>query len=467
MKTLQSRIALWYGILLGVSLVAYSLAVGFTFTRHLSEEIDRRVHEDIELAARALVIDGEGLPTWAGGYLGKAIAEEEGGGHVIEVFDGEGEARLVAHTMPYPQLARPVGPEPPHSIAGPLGPLRTMTEVVSIGSAAFFVRASLSEAGVRRQIRELWLELGVISFVVLALGGWGGMALVRRAFKPLSQMAEDAQRITADDLHARLQPDLRAGAELQQLGDAFNATLQRLESSFDQLRRFTADVSHELRTPLTGLRTVGEVALGRGGSVDDHREAIETMLEATDRLSRLTDELLALARLDASQPGAGFESVDLAALVAEVVDQASVLAEERRQSLVLDAPESVMIFGDPRALRRAVLNIIDNAIKYSPEGTRVDVRVTASGESAVVEVRDQGPGIPPEYHERVFERFFRVDKSRSRELGGTGLGLSLVRRIVLSHSGTVGLSSGGGEGSTFRLSLPLAARGLSPARAPS
>jgi heavy metal sensor kinase len=444
--TLRARIILWYGAIIAVCLLAYSIAVGLSFSTHVRRELDHRVHEDIELAARALVIDRDGNASWAGGFLNKQIAEEESGGHWVEVWDAN-RRLLIAGTFD-PGLTHEPQIRSAYTREFPTGPVRVKTEAVTVEGRRFLVRAAVSEISARDQVRSLWMQLGGITLLVLVIGGIGGTALAHRLVGPLERMAAHARRITAEELHERLSVD-QGGQELEQLGDAFNTTLARLEGSFAQLRRFTADASHEIRTPLTALRSVGEVALQGAKSGEEYREVIGTMLEEVDRLARLSDELLALARAEAGQVHYQFEPLDLATLAKDVAEQLEVLAEERGQSLVVDASEPVLVQADRITLRQALINLIDNAIKYSPEGAQVNVRVG----DAFVEVEDNGPGIPPEHLEKIFDRFYRIDPSRSREMGGTGLGLSLVKLTTEAHGGHVEVESEPGRGTTFRLLL--------------
>ncbi|HXG58238.1 MAG TPA: ATP-binding protein [Thermoanaerobaculia bacterium] len=454
-RTLRARIALWYGAIITLSLLGYSLTVAISFARHVRSELDRRVHEDIELAARAIVVDASGSPSWPGGFLAKEIEEEEGGGHWVEVWNLTGTRLLTAGTFDpaLPDAVRTAGPL--RTVVTHAGPVRTMTETVHVGDATFLVRAAVREVGARAQVRSLWTQLAMISAAVLLVSGFGGIAIAHRLLWPLARMADRARRITAQELHERLNVDV-TGEELESLRDAFNTTLARLEASFDQLRRFTADASHEIRTPLTALRSVGEVALRSARSADEYREVIGTMLEEVDRLSRLAGELLAIARAEAGEARFVFDAVDLSKLAREVVGQLEVLAEEREQRLVVDAPEPVVARADRLALRQALINLVDNAIKYSPERSQVTVTVRPGAHLAVVEVRDEGAGIPPEHASRIFERFYRIDPSRSHELGGTGLGLSLVKLIAEAHGGRVEVESVVGRGSMFRLSVPAA-----------
>jgi heavy metal sensor kinase len=457
LRSLRGRITLFFGSILAACVTAYSIAVGVFFTGHVNAELDRRVHEDVELATRAVVVDAAGRASWAGGFLGKQVEEEAGGGHWIEVWNEGGERLLGTGTIEDPDLGPPVRPRRGTTRTAPstAGPLRVLSEMVLVGDRSFVVRAAVLEAGTRAQIRTLWFELVAVSATVLLLGGIGGLLLARRVLGPLSRMAEHARRITAEELHERLKSD-GSGVELDLLRDSFNETLARLERSFDQLRRFTADASHELRTPLTALRSVGEVALRGSRTEDEYRDVIGTMLEEVDRLSRLADELLTLARAEAGSAHLKLEQVDLTAIAAEVVEQLSVLAEERGQNLVTDLVSSAPVRGDRLALRQALLNLVDNAIKYAPEGSSITVRSGSAARAAFVEVADEGPGIAPEHQGRVFERFYRVDQSRSRDAGGTGLGLSLVKWAAEAHGGRVELESTVGKGSRFRMALPLA-----------
>lgn len=459
-RSLRTRITLWYGAIIAVCLSAYSIAVGVSFAAHVRAELERRVHEDVELAARSLLLDGDGRASWPGGFLGKEVDEEEGGGHWIEVWSAEGERLLATGSMIPPGLDRPqivsAGAAQGRTVEGPSGPLRVMTELVRVQGRSLIVRAAVSEAPSRSQVHRLWLELLGLLVSVLTLGGFGGYVLAHRSLGPLARMAEDARRITAEQLHERLPHDT-SSSELDQLRDSFNDTLTRLERSFDQLRRFSADASHELRTPLTALRSVGEVGLRNARTVADYREVVGSMLEEVDRLTRLADELLTLARAEAGEAKLHAEPVDLSALAVEVGDRLSVLAEEREQVVETRTNGPVVVQGDRLALRQALVNLLDNAIKYSPPRARVVVATGRNGNDVFLAVTDEGSGIAAEHLERVFDRFYRIDKSRSREMGGTGLGLALVKWTAEAHGGRVELDSEEGKGSTFRLVFPSTA----------
>ena len=457
--SLRTQITVGYGLLIAVCLCAYSVVAGLSFGRHAGAALDHRAHEDIELAARALVLEGE-RPAWAGGFLGKHVEEEEGGGHRVEVWSLAGELLLTAGTF----CSDGLGPAPSlvdaeeggaRTVELPVGPVRMMTELVRASESRFLVRAGVSEAPTRALVRSVWFELSFLSAAVLAVGGLAGWAFSRKALAPLARMADRARQITAEQLHGRMDIE-PASAELEQLRDAFNDTLSRLERSFEQLRRFTADAAHELRTPLTALRSVGEVGLRSARSEEDLREVVGTMLEEVDRLSRLAGDLLGLARAESGQSPLRVEPLELAALAAEVCENLLVLAEVRGQLLDRSAVRPAEVLGDRVALRLALMNLVDNAIKYGPEGSRVSVVTGQSTKTAWVEVVDEGPGIALEHQVHVFERFYRVDEGRSRGRGGTGLGLALVKWTAEAHGGRVELESEPGRGSRFRMILPRA-----------
>jgi len=307
---------------------------------------------------------------------------------------------------------------------------------------------------VEQQLREILVVLVLGLPLIVALAGVGGYVMARRALVPIDHLGAEARRLTAERLHERLSvPNQRD--EIGRLAAVINQTLARLESSFDQLRRFTADASHELRTPLSVIRGIGEMNLSEARTPAEYRDAIGSMLEEVDRLTRLVDTLLRLSRGDAGTVRLSREAVDLGQLTREVVASLAILAEERRQRVNVDAADHVPVSADRVVLSDAITNVIDNAIKYSPAGSSIDVCVHRDGDHVTVAVTDQGPGIPAEDRERIFDRFYRIDEGRSRETGGTGLGLAIARWAVETHGGHIAVESAGG-GSTFLIVVPIA-----------
>jgi heavy metal sensor kinase len=276
--------------------------------------------------------------------------------------------------------------------------------------------------------------------------------LARKALTPVKRLHRLAAEITIDRLDRRL-PVGNAGDEVGQLSQTINAMICRLEQSVAEIRRFTADASHELRTPLTAIRTEAEVALSKPMDVSDYHQLLGSILEECERLTRLTEQLLTLAREDRGL-GAGVDkSVDVHALLEDVVRTMTPLAEAKGLKLRLEGRARGHVRGDDSRLRRVFVNLLDNAIKYTPRGA-VEVRCEQADHEVRVTVRDEGIGIPPEHLPRVFDRFYRVDKARSRELGGTGLGLSIAKTIVVAHGGRIDLTSIPGQGTICTVTLP-------------
>jgi len=325
-----------------------------------------------------------------------------------------------------------------------------------VGTRPTLIRLAHSEEPLWREFGRLLSVLLLGLPVALAIAGAGGYGLARRTLAPLDSMTRRAGQITAERLTERL-PVENPEDELGQLARVFNDTLARLERSFDQLRRFTADASHELRTPLTAIRTVGEVGLQREGDAAHYKDTIGSMLEEVNRLTSLVDDLLAISRADAGHIQLRPANVSVVDLVRESAALLEALAEEKGQHLAVEGNGGAVVYGDRLMLRQALVNLIDNAVKHSPAGGRISIRVEARGrEEAVVEVEDSGPGIDPEHRSRVFDRFYRVDKARSRDAGGAGLGLSIAKWAVEANGGRIELESKQDKGCTFRIRLPLA-----------
>jgi heavy metal sensor kinase len=303
-------------------------------------------------------------------------------------------------------------------------------------------------------IRNLALILVAGIPVALLLALLGGFFLAGRALSPVKDITRKAQDITAENLSERL-PVKNPHDEIGHLAGVFNETLGRLESSFQQLRRFTADASHELRTPLTSIRSVGEVALKKSGDSDAFREAIGSMLEDTERLTRLVDNLLVLARGDAGKAKLNLASVDLGSLVLEVVEELRVLAEEKNQILAASVEKNVEAKVDKETIRLALSNILHNAILHTQADGKVKIRMARSdGEGTIIDITDNGPGIPESERIRVFERFYRIDKARSRAAGGAGLGLAIARWAVDVNGGSISFREKDGPGTLCRIILP-------------
>jgi heavy metal sensor kinase len=325
------------------------------------------------------------------------------------------------------------------------------------GGAAWNRDRQSAEEHLRTQLREVLTVLALGLPLVVILAGAGGYVLARRALAPIDHLGAEARRITAENLHERLTVT-NPTDEIGRLTAVINETLARLDASFTHLRRFTADASHELRTPLAVVRGIGESIVAEPRSRTEYEEAIGSMLEEVDRMTNLVETLLRLARGDARTIRLSYEEVRLDDLVRDVLASLAVLIEERHQTLTLDIAESVVVSVDRVVLREAISNVLDNAIKYSPVGSTIAVRMDRSSGGAVLTVADQGPGIGLAYRERIFDRFFRIDEGRSREQGGAGLGLAIARWAVEAHGGRITAHEASSGGAEFRIVLPLTHR---------
>jgi heavy metal sensor kinase len=292
--------------------------------------------------------------------------------------------------------------------------------------------------------------------VGLLLAGTGGYFLARKSLAPVVAMGEHARRIGATNLHERL-PVLNANDELGQLATTFNDLLNRLDESFERQRRFVADASHELRTPLAILRGEAEVAMSQNGrKAEDYLESLGILHEETSRLIKIVEDLFTLTRADSGQYLLSPEEIYLEEVVAECAHSARTLAREKNIELSVDASSECLVRGDQALLRRMILNLLDNAIKYTAEGGRVEIACRTTNTGFEVDVTDTGPGIAPELQSRIFERFFRADPARSRSgrEGGAGLGLSIALWIAEAHHGQLELVRSDATGSHFAVYLP-------------
>jgi heavy metal sensor kinase len=303
-------------------------------------------------------------------------------------------------------------------------------------------------------------DLGVVRRVILlalplllGLAGIGGYLLTTHSLAPLNWMAEQAREITGSNLNRRLEIG-HAAEELAVLAASFNELLARLDQSFEAMRRFVADASHELRTPIAVIRGEADVALSHERGAGEYQESLAIVLDESRRLSRLVDDLLNLARADAGRVRLEVQEFYFNELLVECCRSMQTLASASDIALECRSAGDVQFRGDEALLRRLVINLLDNAIRYTPPGGKVSVELEADAAGARIRISDTGAGIPPEAAPHVFERFYRADKARSRQDGGFGLGLAIVKWIAEAHNGSVELARNSGPGTTFTVTLP-------------
>ena len=307
---------------------------------------------------------------------------------------------------------------------------------------------------IRDLLQSLYGIFLILAPIALTASIFGGLALANKSLAPVIDIDTRTRRITAENLDQTL-PVTATDDEIGRLTLTINEMIRRLHDSFAQVRQFSADASHELRTPLTIVRGEIELALRTPKSPDQYRRVLESTLEEVLRLTSIIDNLLTLAKADQGLYQADFSEVDLRLLLEELFEDSEVLASQKHIAVSLAAGSSIRIVGDRLRLRQLFLNLIDNAIKYTPEGGRVALAIERQNGNAVFTVSDTGIGIPPEEIPKVFDRFYRVDKARSREMGGSGLGLSIAKWIAELHRGSIAVESELQHGSVFTVRLPV------------
>jgi heavy metal sensor kinase len=460
--SIRWRLTLWYGAVLALVLAIFGgsvyLMMRHTLTARVGAGLLMESAEVEQEVARAG--DAEHLKTWLqrrfAGHPGFDIQVSKPGGEPVFRSDRIRETGL-------PVLSSP--PAPGHTVfvdrdfgrgrfhvsnrgvAGPDGPL-----VVQVA-------ASLAQND--HELGELLTVLWFAGPLALAAALAGGYFLARRALAPVDRMTLEASAITAAHLHKRLAVG-KQGDELDRLASTLNDMIARLERSFDETRRFVADAAHELRTPLAVIHNAAEVALDGPREPEQYRRFLEDILEEEGRLKRLAEQLLFLCREDAGLTPVVREEVRLDTIVRQAAEPMGELAVANGLTLVAEHLEPCPVSGDADGLRRLLFNLLDNAIKYTPEGGKVEARCKCDGGSATLTVSDTGAGIPSERLPHIFERFYRADPARSREAGGIGLGLAICRAIVESHGGTIRLESEVGEGTRVIVNFPV----LEPGRLP-
>jgi heavy metal sensor kinase len=464
-RSLSFRLVAWYaGVLTGVFVLLGLLT--FSFLRH-------------SLEANVLDAQARRARQIAGTLVAQVPRESEGAlrGEVEKLYSPEINDRFIrisradghvvyASATPRSELFDPARVPPiagdflegaARKVAVPGGGALLIAAVPATGSdgTLYRVEVGTSAASAENTLAQVLFMLAVGLPVAVAVAVAGGFILVRRALEPVERMAVKAEEITQHSLSERL-PVVRSGDELERLSISLNHMISRLEDALRVSKQFVADASHELRTPLTVMRGELESLAQDGRLARETREALGSVLEEVERLAEIVESLFALSRLDAGEAGA-WQRFDLAELANTTAEQMSLLATDKRIRVNCESTPGVNVRGDRARLKQVIVNLLDNAIKYTPDGGRVTLRVRREGAHAVLDVADTGIGIPPEALPHVFKRFFRVDGSRSREQGGAGLGLSIVKSICAAHGAEVEVVSTPGEGSTFRVRQPLAA----------
>ncbi len=319
-----------------------------------------------------------------------------------------------------------------------------LAEIIQVGTHLRFVRKNLV---------HFKYNILIALPIILVLGTLGGWVLARRSLSPIGYIASKARSITSENLSERLN-SRGTDDEMDDLIWTINGMITRLENSFKRMAEFTADVSHELKTPICAMRGEAEVLLSKERKAEEYQEGLAHFIEQFDHLNHMINDLILLSKFDATQVELKMTPLRLDLLIKDLCNLFQILAEQNKIAMEMGAIEEVTVIGDKIRLQQLFTNLIDNAIKYTPKGS-IRVTVEKDEETVLVKIKDTGIGIPKEEQEKIFKRFYRVDKSRSRETGGVGLGLSIAEWIVDAHHGRIEVGSKLNEGSTFTVHLPI------------
>jgi heavy metal sensor kinase len=463
-KRVKTRLTLWYVVVLTGVLVVYIAGASVALMWQMRAQLNRQVIEDLETVEGLLYFTADGKLHFSDDYHNhpesKLVQER-----LLEVLSLDGTILLRNDRLGKRTLGGT--PFPGEGLGGYSERSERMSDgtrvvlasrVHSMQGRSILLRVAFDQEPIWNRLEEMLVILSLALPLALATAAYAGYRMACRVLGPVEKMACRAELITSERLGERL-PVENEEDELGHLARVFNAMLSRIEQSFEQLRRFTSDASHELRTPLAAIRSVGEVALQENTAPEGYRDMIGSMLEEVNRLTNLLDGLLMLSRADSGQLSMRLSVFSVMNLAQDAASLLEVLIDEKKLAFTREGDEHAFVRGDRIFLRQAVVNILHNAVKFTPSGGRISLRVSSEGKSNVMlSVTDSGPGIPPEHSTQVFDRFYRVDPARTGQDNGVGLGLSIARWAVRAHDGEIGLSNVPGGGCTFWIRLPAVTR---------
>ncbi|HSZ60946.1 MAG TPA: ATP-binding protein [Terriglobales bacterium] len=458
--SIGARLTLWYLIIFAAAQLCFGVGMWLVLRRHLYHIADDALTAQVEDLTNFLKSQKKKNLTVI--KLREEASESyalEHSGDFLQIFDEDGEWIFRALSLEQNQFP----PLVPAAFKGRsfqnshLGkePFRFVTDKIYANGHSYFAQTGIpidQLIATLSLFRRYLLMLAPLLFLAAATGGhW----LSRRALSPVDTLTRTARSISGRNLNDRLET-LTTGDELQRLSDTLNEMLGRIESAFLRVTQFTADASHELRTPISLIRTEAEIALRKPRGTEEYREALRHVLLEAEWTSSLVEELLALARADSGRENLSLTLLDLRSVIAETADEWRQLLESRNlQFKQTIADCELPVLADPRAVQQLLAILLDNAVKYTPPPGVVELLLQVRSDMAVLIVRDSGIGIAKQDQSKIFERFYRVDKARSREFGGAGIGLAIAEWIVHQHRGSVVVESSIGSGSSFIVSFPL------------
>ena len=453
------RLTLWYLLLFTAAQLVFGTGMWFFARRSLYRITDDALQGQIDDLTNFLDAQKKNATV---AKLQEEVAEAyllEHSGDYLQIYDdSDGDWIFRADVLrqhPLQPLVTDLMTQPFHHDEKLGRSVRFVSQRIKANGRVFRVQMGLPIDQVNQTLVLFRGYLLMSAPLLLFAAACGGFWLSRKALSPVDAITRTARTINATNLSDRLEW-LNTGDELQRLSDTLNEMLGRIEHAFIRVTQFTADASHELRTPITLIRTEAEIALRRSRSDGEYREVLRHILLEAERTSGLVEELLSLARADSGRETLRIVPVDLSALVREVGEQWREVMATRNLAFALEVrDEQISVLGDRTALQRLLTVLLDNAVKYTPTPGTVELRLEITVASAIICVRDSGIGIAPEHQSKIFERFYRVDKARSGELKGAGIGLAIAQWIVQQHNGSITVQSSTGKGSTFFVELPV------------
>jgi len=456
-SSIRVRLTLWYLLVFGSLLIAFSAYIYSSISSDMRKRFDASLLRTAQAMASYFTEFAERKNVLRGAE--ETIRELKEGRELAAIFregqlltaSGEGVTAAIAST----KILDAVGPgREPVLATEPKLNKRLVVVPFQVEGGNYLVAVLEPLDKLEGQIGHMRNIIFLALPSVLVLAAVGGFLLARKSLEPVVTISEQAEHISAKNLNERLKVT-NPHDELGHLTEVFNALLSRLDASFRVMREFMADASHELRTPLAIINGEAQVSLSQDRTPDEYRQALGIVRDQAKRMARIVSDMLALARADAGEQHLRVEELYLNDLVEECSRAAQALAVPKGVQLTYEAGEDISFLGDEELLKRMVVNLLDNAIRYTPAGGAVSVKLMCEQSCARLVISDTGVGIPPECAGRVFDRFYRVDDSRARANGGSGLGLSIVKLVAESHRGSVELVSEPSRGSTFTVSLPL------------
>jgi two-component system, OmpR family, sensor kinase len=463
-KSIRSRLTAWYVTLLAIILILFSVLLNYFLAKRLHESVDNSLTVSATVVATSVTMRLSNSPLPGLNQLFEQFINQGNLNKFYRIYDGSGNVgsrskNISASQFPLSQTAYAEALEGRNSYetfkVGAQQPIRVITMPILLGGKLLnLVQVGTSLEAVQETLRNLKIFLFTAVPSVLILAAFFARFMARKALKPISRIIDTAREIGQGQELSKRIPVQKIKDELGQLALTFNEMMNRLENSFAQMRQFSSDASHELRTPLTVLKGQNELVLSKQRKLEEYQEVISSNLEEINYMSKVLEDLFVLSKSDENQVNLDCKPVDLRALVEEVCKHAEVLAEEKNMKIVIAFLEPAEVKGVEVRLRQMVWNVLQNGIKYTQRGGELKISLQNEGEFVLLSIQDSGIGIPEEDLPLIFNRFYRVDKARTRDEGGSGLGLSICKQIAEAHKGKIEVESKLGVGTRFKIRLP-------------